>query len=613
MRPPYATSHEPLGAGRANLIRQEGSALYSAAEALLKGILEADLAVELVTGPTVPPLGGVLALVADDGVGSLLALHGTSFRPAPDAGRAATLARYAAQSGRRAVALIPNAQLDLAMPALQRIRGAELPTGGAMIAVMEDDPAGSPASCPRQAALRLDWPMLEPSGVAQLRDAVPHAVRLGLAGRRPVAVVCAREILLEADTLEARPNRVPEGRVTATARPGRRRARWAETEGVLRMARKLELNLAESVPNPGERVPVGFLVVGPAAAALFHVVHVLSMYGRVPVVQLGLLNPLDAPAVERLLGRCQQVILLEPRPGTMEAGVLAVAEAMRRRDEKPAPVWCRVMPPDAAGASQALEPLDAMHPSILARRIIHLLHLIRPMLDVSASLSPRPPALPVSPPPPLAGLGDEGVVAHLRGVLADVDQWLRDHPPEAEAGAGAPGVTSLAVDGVEPPGPVGRLVRAETWTQGRFMAEGIPALRQAAWDESPWIFVICVAGARAQDVERLARGAVPGVRADRVRLETADLNDRGALRELLQELAQQPGAGLAIVVAADGPPPRYDVAALERALAEIDGLGYQPRQRVIWSLEDGCAVRPVAGPGPPAARTPGESIPARLV
>ena len=45
MPTPYATRPEPLAAERANLARQEGSALFSAAEAILKGILEADLAV----------------------------------------------------------------------------------------------------------------------------------------------------------------------------------------------------------------------------------------------------------------------------------------------------------------------------------------------------------------------------------------------------------------------------------------------------------------------------------------------------------------------------------------------------------------------------------------
>jgi len=270
-------------------------------------------------------------------VSSLLARHGTALLATPDAGRAIRLAAHSALSGHRSLALVANDEIDLAMGALRDASRMNLDRGGAMVVIFEDDPWGSPATCPRQAARRLDLPCVEPAGVEQTRVSVEHLMRLSRAARRPVAMVVHRWILRSSETLEARPNRVLDRVAAAVARP-RRRARWAEQSDVLHVARRLELNRMQSAPNPGELLPVGFVVVGPALDAINHVVHFLHLHGRVPVLQLGLINPIDESVVQRMLGRCHEVIVLEPRPGSVQAQVLLVAEAMRQRDEHAASV-----------------------------------------------------------------------------------------------------------------------------------------------------------------------------------------------------------------------------------------------------------------------------------
>lgn len=582
---------------------QRGLGLFTASEALLKGVLEAEMPIELIAGPALGPFEPVFSSIADETVAGLLAAHGTRLSPTPDAGRAVALAHQAALSGRRALVLLPNDELDPALSVLERAAAAPLADGAAMGVVLEDDPPRSPASCPRSAAVRLDLPCVEPPTLRELRDAVEHSIRLSRAGKRPVAVVVHHTILRSVDTLEARPNRVRDAGDAVLARAERRALRGTETAGVLRLARRLELNRTYSGPTPGEKVPCGFLAVGPTSAALAHIVHVMSLYGRVPLLQLGLLNPIDGPLVERLLGRCEKVVLLEPRPGSMAAAVMAIAEDMRRRGEDPADLWSRLLPPDTAGRQETLRPEDAVHPSILARKIAHLLHLIRPSLDVADMLVPDPPALPVRLPRRGADLGMSGARALVRSVLADVDQWLRDQGGPEQGPAGA-----LAIDGVEPQGAAGgRVVRVETWSDRGFLREGVASLRQAAYAGGPWIFVLCVFRPYGtQDLERLVRGAVPGEQADRVRIEAADLNDRAGFRSLLQEMAVADLLG--VIVAGDGPPSRFDVTALERARAEIDRLGYERRQRAIWPAEEACAFRRQAEP---AARVEPGAFPSR--
>jgi Pyruvate/2-oxoacid:ferredoxin oxidoreductase gamma subunit len=369
----------------------------------------------------------------------------------------------------------------------------------------------------------------------------------------------------------------------------RRHPRSTDSGGVLRVLRRLEFNRASSLPSPGERVPVGFITIGPVDAALGHLIHVLQLVGRVPVIQLGAVHPIDDVAVSRLLSRCERVVVLEPRPGVTEVGVLEIAEAMRQADQHPATVWGRFLPPDENGQQSQLMADDALHPSILARRALHLLHMIRPTAHIASQLLPERTTTDDAPPPRGLTVGPAAAVAVIRRLIADVDQWLRaQEPDEGEEEPYVP--TALVIDGSMPVSVPPRLVRVEVWEPLRFQRLGTAALRHAAREDEPWIFIVCEAGADdGQDLERLARGVIPGESADRVRMETANFADEVRLVELLREAAL--AEGMTVIIVRDGPPARFDVASIERTLAEVDRLGFEPRQRRVWPVERTCAVR----------------------
>ena len=56
----------------------------------------------------------------------------------------------------------------------------------------------------------------------------------------------------------------------------------------------------------------------------------------------------DEVALARLVTRCEQVIVIEPRPGVVEAKVLAVAEHLRQQGRRPGLIWGRTTPPASA-------------------------------------------------------------------------------------------------------------------------------------------------------------------------------------------------------------------------------------------------------------------------
>jgi hypothetical protein len=572
-----------------SLHRHEGSAFISASEALIKGTLESELEVSLISGSRGRSWAPVLELATTPAVSQLLRQHGIRCVSSPEAVRALTLGLQAARSGRSAVVLIPNDELDLSMTELGEACRVALDRGGAMAIVLEDDPRRCPMTCPRRAAARANLPAIEVGDVGQLRDSIEQSLRLSRAGRSPVGVVVHSSILRSLDTLDLRPNRVMGAADVLTAKRRRPRTpRWSEAGGALRLARRMELNQFRAMPSPGERVPVGFVAVGPANGAIGHLANVLGLYSRVPVLQLGLINPVDEPAIERLLTRCEQVIVLEPRPGVVESFVVTVAEVIRRRGEALATVWGRTLPSTPEGRPVLMDSDEDLHPSVLVRKISHLLRQIRPTLEVSAQLVPEPsvPSVPLASRQSLLGPG--AAMSLLRRIVTEVDQWLRGAAPLEERNIAA---SSLAIDGQEPPAATPRVVSVELWEHRRFLRDGLAALVQAAQDDRPWIMIICEEfGQDIGDLERLARGAVPADRAERVTLELANLADRVALREVVRDASLNDR--MTIVIVRDGPPPQYDVAALERVYLEIDQLGFEPRQKVVRSAEAVCEFRP---------------------
>ena len=574
-----------------NLARHDGWCLLTAAEAILKSTLEAESPVGLICGPSVGGFARVFEAAGTDSVQQLLHAHGTSVIQTPDAGRGLTLADQAARSGRRALAFVPNVELASVVLAIAGRGGPPLSTSSALCIILEDDPTKCPGLCPRQVARRLELPVLEPTDVGQLRAAVQHGLRVSRAESGPAIMVVHRSVLQSCETLEMHPNRVMDPVDAILARPRRPgHPRWAEAGGALRMARRLQLNRGRNMPSPGERAPVGFITIGPTDVALSHLVYVLRLHGRIPVLQLGLVNPLDASAVRRILDRCEQVVVLEPRPGSVEPSVLGIAETMRVSGERPAAVLGQALGGDADGHVFGLGPDEAVHPSRLARKIVHLLHTVRPGLKLASTLVPDPPELPASPPARGSESGAAEALAAIRRMLVDVDQWLHDRTP-MDGGPVEP--TALAIDGVEPGPPRrtgGPILRVETWDAEHFRRQGLSALQQIAGDDQPSLIVICSVGCPdVRDVARLVAGAIPSEHADRVGIESADFNNRVEFREVLRKAVMNTRS--TVIVANDGPPAHFDVAAIEHSFTETDHLGYERLQRAIRSADDACSIR----------------------
>lgn len=581
---------EPLDGSpwRPPLARGEGHAMCTAFEAVLKGLLECELPISEVLSPRRPPLEGLFRPLADPRSAEVLERHGLRLMSVVDAARGVSLAVRSAAMGRRSLVCVPNDQLDIAMAAAWRDGARETRGAGRAVLLLEDNPYLSPAACPVRAAQSLGIPCLTPSDLHGVRNAVQDAFRIAETSRVTVAIAVHVGLLRAIDTLSMEPNRVLERvDVALETRRARRLTLAAEGEEPLSMARRLELNRLVSLPSPGETEPWGVAAVGPCALAARHILDALGLSGRVPMLTIGLATPLDEASVLRLLSRCANVVVLEPRPGSVAASLLAVAEVGRRSGERVASLWWDQLPSDGEDAPR-LEINDGTRPSILLRKILHLLATVRPALAIDHRLSHVHERLERWPVPDRGvGLGASGAIEAVRGMVEEVAQELAQRVAATEQE-----ITAMWTPGMHAPS-ADRVATVEMWDRRRFAAEGVAAVRQAAREIRPRILVVCDLGDEpGPDPERLSRAAIPADAAAPVTVERGDLNNRPPFRELLRAAALRDG--LTVIVGQDGPPARRDVEALDRSMAEADRLGFVPLQRAIWSADAACDVRPAS-------------------
>ncbi|MEE2681571.1 MAG: hypothetical protein VX641_04275 [Planctomycetota bacterium] len=565
----------------------EGDVMVSALEALLKGTLESEVPLHTILGPNRGVFQRLQQVVSDEASERLFSEHGTRIEIIDEPGRAVELGARACLAGRNVMLMLPAGDILRSANALVRVRellvGAE---GFGLLLLIEDDVERLERAAPIRLLDDLAIARIEPNDVSDLRDMVEHGIRLSRAGSGPVAVLASSAILHAQDTITLRPNRIVDPiDVAAAMRRRRRIGRGYETMELLRLARRLELNHAHAFPSPGELAPLGLVAVGPAYSAAEYLLRRFGLEGRVPLLQLGMTSPIDESITERLFLRCENVVVLETRPGMVGQELVGAAEAARRKTGAAASIWWRTLPPQD-GQPVALERGDAMRASRVARKISHMLDAVSTGQTVTRGLAPADPLLEeLDVPPRGSSDGVQGAIRTVRNLLVATAQWLAERSTEPEL---EPVALQLeeSIDHTN----YDRVVQAEIWGRQRFLADGPAAIRECAVDSTPRILVICDIGSQGGiDVVRLATASVPEELGERVSVRSTTLDDLDGVLELLREsvLSDQ----VTVVVARDGSPPRFDRSAVERSFREVDRLGFTPMQRVLRPAEQACGLR----------------------
>jgi len=307
----------------------------------------------------------------------------------------------------------------------------------------------------RQLSKYLGIPVLAPADTNEIVTYINEAMRLSRASETIVMLLMTPALMGSGQTSDSRsdsshkpiPGRIDLGHHDDSTSP-------IHTE-----ARRRHLDRLINAPGPGEVVPLGFITSGTSHTALTHAFFRLGLTGRLPILKLACLNPIDHRSVEQYLLRCQKVIIIEGGYPIIEHAVLKIHRDMKANRLHPADVYGKHIPiqenqtvtdpPDQSTTHNpewiTIPDTIELHPSELINRLGPLLHNERTNDNrkVADRLSQlRQAVTPIDPATLYANLPDRSIAQRellglihrlIRIVIADLADELShpgpDRPP----------------------------------------------------------------------------------------------------------------------------------------------------------------------------------------
>ncbi|MDA1105527.1 MAG: hypothetical protein O2855_02910 [Planctomycetota bacterium] len=568
--------------------RADGSAFASAAEVVIKGLLECESTLSALFLPRGRFAREAQSAIAHDVARAALELNRFRLEDSVDASRGLVLLAEERAAGRNAAAFVPNASLNAAFAALRSLASTEASTAGARtLLLLEDDSTGNPHTCPRRVARRLRLPMLEPATLQRVPGAIDAALSLSMASSRPCGLILHRGLLSASTTLGVTANRLVAPQDQAAWLMARTTARAREGGDALSLVRRLELNRATALPSPGQREQIGLMAIGVSGEAVSEMLEAVGLSGRMPVLHLECLSPLDEAFVQRFLERCEHAIVLEPRPGSVAPRIVGIAQRARREARFAGQVWWDELPPlvaqEAALLAQAVRFSSAQttRGSLLARALEPWLVAVRGGTGLSLELQATPAWVEGQ------ALAPRGEAFSPDGVRSELEKLLRSitvvHDDGTRVATLGFSIAGRATDGITDPIP------AEMLTADEFLARALPMCQQVAAVGGPRLIIVIDL---PSDPDRSA-GAVARAIAETlggVAVVEADLKDEELVRTVAAEALRSERPTIALL--REGSPARRDPTALRQMAAEVDRLGHAPLERLVWPAETILTVRP---------------------
>lgn len=473
-----------------------------------------------------------------------------------DACRGVTLAL---EEGKPAVVFVPNRQLANAMKFASKAT-LQAP----LVLVVEDHPSLAPQQFPRESANRSGLCVVEPCTPSEVGYCAFAAAKLSSSTSKVVVLVTHHGLLGGSASIEK--TAIPEVNVPRQT---------AEPISPIRLGRKLELNRQRSLPSPGEKISVGFVTIGLSDPALKYLVSELQLLGRVPMLNLRLIHPLDKVPVERLLSRCRHVVVLEPRPGEVEREVISVGQSMLREGREVAVIWGRELPPIDPELDPVQVPVDSLHPSVVARLTQHLLHDVKPSAQVSTQLSPQLPDLDILS-TRRTSFGTSSALALLRETSLRVLKTLDPTP-------------SIVIDGKHCFEGTENVVYVETWGEQNFISDGADVVRDTREKVQTRILLVWKSGDLGNTLSMVIDSISSVKGDDQNNVVEVSLDNGEDLEEAIETASRN--SGTSIIIVSDGVEPQFNIENLTEMSSEIDRRGFRPQHAIVIPTEQMAAVR----------------------
>ena len=615
------------------LIQTDGYAVLSGIEMLIKAGLECG--VQLFVGSQLDGpmryaelLDEHTALLRDKGLNTLIQ---------PDARQAIAALNSAYLSGQSAVGVFDAiGVIDAAglMLTPQRSLSASRELGAVLLCVGNSDTRDGEAAV--ALLRRAGWVVLEPALQDEAMAFAKAGIEVSQVSGQRVALALPTSLMHGAATVACLPNRYPDAQ---GGDPTSKRAvdNADPVATALAELRAHQVNVAINPSGKDEELPLAIIAIGRSFGWTRQAMGELGLAGRLPILRLGAITPLDDALIQRHTESCQQVLILDPTGlRVAESAQMAIGQTptSEGESEQAEPTTTQVrtrvtmlrLDPHAgpSGVVRALRPWLEQHKTLPSEIVCAgLAHFEEAASEMGQS---QPMQARSESPPPGSSLVDVSVVlGRLRRDLGDAQHMLEQHrtgPIDLSIFGELDDTASLLLSRWQPlQGGLdcdGRLAGAASagamsdeaagrsvvlMTSRRFFSLGVSAIADSVRAGRNAVYVIHTedpaeaigprrrfkrrAKVNALDMQAVIAGINAGRREPTPSVTTIDPSDRPRMRRLLERLVLN--EGVHVVIARRRRGPRYYRKASEVHRKQSARRGYVAKQ--------GCLVHcPEAGP-----------------
>jgi indolepyruvate ferredoxin oxidoreductase len=342
-----------------------GREIFTGNELLLKGALETDGGVHLLTGYPGSPVAGFFDLMGD--LGELLKAKGIRAFQANNEALGVAAMNGSQMAPCRAMVAFKSVGTHVASDALAlgNMAGAH-PQGGAVV-VSGEDPWCDSTQVPADSRFlfeHLRMPVVEPGTAQELKDWINLSFKLSQVAGMYIGYIVTVAHADGGGTVECRANQWPEintkARIALETKnipvdktvllPPRTWQKELQTPdrfaATMAKARELGINRiipawakgenggwkmedgkdAASSPSsilhpPSSPAPLGFIITGMGGPYLQHVLSDIGLLGVFPILQMGMSYPPDVELVREFAKHCDKMIVIEERRSFLEKNI----------------------------------------------------------------------------------------------------------------------------------------------------------------------------------------------------------------------------------------------------------------------------------------------------
>jgi indolepyruvate ferredoxin oxidoreductase len=338
-------------------LADSGPEVFIGNELLVKGALETEGGVGLLTGYPGSPVAGFFDVLGD--LKDLLKSKGIRAYQANNEALGVAAVNGSQMAPIRAICTFKSVGTHVASDALAlgNMAGAH-PQGGAVI-ISGEDPWCDSTQVPADSRFlfeHLRMPVVEPGTLQELKDWISFSFKLSQAAGMYIGYIVTVAQADGGGTVECRPNQYPQEVSTAhkveldtesipvdktVLLPPRTWRKELQTDERFRitMDRARELGINKIYRGTGcqpvssnlnhepaarateEIAPLGFITTGMGRPYLDHVLADLGLSGQFPILNLGMSYPVDAELVREFSTLCKQMIVIEERRSFLEKNI----------------------------------------------------------------------------------------------------------------------------------------------------------------------------------------------------------------------------------------------------------------------------------------------------